>query len=111
MEHIMSVKMVYMTTGSPDEAREIGRSLVEARLAACVNIIEKMKSIFRWEGNIEEDEEVVLIAKTTETCLPKLIEHVQDKHSYECPCVVSLPVEDGYKPFLDWVSSEVNLSQ
>jgi periplasmic divalent cation tolerance protein len=107
----MSVKMVYMTAGSPEEARQIGRSLVESRLAACVNIIEKMTSIFRWEGAIEEGEETVLIAKTTEMCLPKLIEHVKHIHSYECPCIVSLPVEDGHKPFLDWVAVEVDSSK
>jgi len=107
----MSVKMVYMTAGSRDEARNIGRSLVDARLAACVNIIDRMKSIFRWEGAIEEAEEVVLIAKTTLTRLPALIEHVRVNHSYECPCIVSLPVENGHQPFLDWIAAEVESSK
>ncbi len=103
----MSVKIVYMTTGNLDEARRIGRSLLEARLAACVNIIDNMKSIFRWEGAIEEAEEVVMIAKTTDTRIPALIEHVRANHSYDCPCIVSLPVENGHQPFLDWVTAEV----
>ena len=107
----MSVKMVYMTAGDRDEARKIGRSLIDARLAACVNIIDRMRSIFRWEGAIEEAEEIVLIAKTTDSCLPALIEHVRAAHSYECPCIVSLPVENGHQPFLDWVAAEVDGSR
>jgi periplasmic divalent cation tolerance protein len=104
----MAVKMVYMTAGSRDEARRIGRSLIDARLAACVNIVDGMNSIYRWEGAIEEAEEVVLIAKTTDGRLPALIEHVRAAHSYECPCIVSLPVENGHQPFLDWVAKEVD---
>lgn len=107
----MSVKMVYMTAGSREEARKIGRSLIDARLAACVNIIDKMSSIFRWEGAIEEAEEVVMIAKTTDARLPALMAHVTAKHSYECPCIVSLPVENGHQPFLDWIATEVDDSQ
>ena len=107
----MSAKLVYMTAGSSEEARQIGRSLVEARLAACVNIIDNMTSVYRWEGAIEEDEEVVLIAKTTDVCLPNLIAHVKEKHSYDCPCIVSLPVEDGHQPFLDWIAAETDRSQ
>jgi periplasmic divalent cation tolerance protein len=106
----MSVKMVYITAGSSDEARQIGRSLVESRLAACVNIIENMTSIYRWEGTVEVGEEVVLIAKTTEVSLPNLIAHVKEKHSYDCPCIVSLPVEDGHQPFLDWIAAETVMS-
>ena len=105
----MAAKMVYMTAGSSEEARQIGRSLVKARLAACVNIIENMTSIYRWEEAIEEGEEVVLIAKTTDTSLPNLIAHVKEKHSYDCPCIVSLPVEDGHQPFLDWIAAETDM--
>ena len=104
----MAVKMVYMTASSRGEARRIGRSLIDARLAACVNIVDGMNSIYRWEGAIEEAEEVVLIAKTTDDRLLALIEHVRAAHSYECPCIVSLPVENGHQPFLDWVAKEVD---
>jgi periplasmic divalent cation tolerance protein len=103
----MAVNFIYMTTGSKREARQIGKALVESRLAACVNILDNMQSIYRWEGKIQEESEVVLIAKTTDTLLSSLIDKVKSLHSYDCPCIVSLPVLDGYPPFLDWVHAEV----
>ncbi len=60
-----------------------------------------------WEGEIQEDTEVVMIAKTTEDRIPELIERVRSMHSYDCPCIVSLPVLDGNQPFLDWIAEEV----
>ena len=106
----MAVQFVYMTSGSKSEALKIGNALVEARLAACVNILDNMHSIYRWEEKIQEDSEVVLIAKTTERLVSQLIEKVKSLHSYDCPCIVSLPVLDGYPPFLDWVQAEVKES-
>jgi periplasmic divalent cation tolerance protein len=96
-----------MTASSKAEAQKIGKALVDSRLAACVNILDNMQSIYRWEEKIQEDSEVVLIAKTTETLVPRLIDKVKSLHSYDCPCIVSLPVLDGYPPFLDWIKSEV----
>jgi periplasmic divalent cation tolerance protein len=92
-----------MTSGSKSEAQKIGKALVESRLAACVNILDNMQSIYRWEEKIQEDSEVVLIAKTTESLVSQLIDKVKSMHSYDCPCIVSLPVQDGYPPFLDWI--------
>jgi periplasmic divalent cation tolerance protein len=103
----MAVNFVYMTAGSKDEAQAIGRALVENRLAACVNILDNMQSIYRWENKIQQDAEVVLIAKTTATLVPALIDQVKSMHSYDCPCIVSLPILSGYTPFLDWVHAEV----
>jgi len=103
----MSVNFIYMTAGSKPEAQKIGKALVESRLAACVNILDNMQSIYRWEEKVQEDSEVVLIAKTTETKVSPLIDKVKSLHSYDCPCIVSLPVLDGYLPFLDWVHTEV----
>ena len=103
----MAVNFVYMTAGSKAEAQKIGKALVESRLAACVNILDNMQSIYRWDGKIQEDTEVVLIAKTTDTLVPQLIGAVKSLHSYDCPCIVSLPVLDGYPPFLDWIRAEV----
>jgi periplasmic divalent cation tolerance protein len=103
----MTVHFIYMTAASKAEARKIGKALVESRLAACVNILDNMQSIYRWEEKIQEDSEVVLIAKTTETLVPRLIDKVKSLHSYDCPCIVSLPVIDGYPPFLDWIKTEV----
>ena len=104
----MSVNFIYMTAGSKSEAQKIGKALVESRLAACVNILDNMQSIYRWEGELQQDSEVVLIAKTTDTLISQLIDKVKSLHSYECPCIVSLSVSGGYPPFLDWIQSEVN---
>jgi len=103
----MTVNLIYMTASSKTEAQKIGKALVESRLAACVNILDNMQSIYRWEGKIQEDSEVVLIAKTTDTLVSRLIDKVKSLHSYDCPCIVSLPVLDGYPPFLDWIHEEV----
>jgi periplasmic divalent cation tolerance protein len=103
----MKVNLVYMTTGSKEEAKTIGKELVKSKLAACVNIIDSMNSIYWWEGELQDDTEVILIAKTTETLVPELIEKVKTLHSYECPCVLSLPVSDGNGSFLKWIADEV----
>ncbi|UCF90625.1 MAG: divalent-cation tolerance protein CutA [Desulfobacterales bacterium] len=102
----MQINFVYMTAGNKEEAQEIGKALVASRLAACVNIIAPMHSIYRWEGAIQEDTEVVLIAKTTEDQFPQLVEKVKSLHTYDCPCIVSLPVKDGNPAYLDWIVAE-----
>jgi periplasmic divalent cation tolerance protein len=103
----MPVHFIYMTAGNKEEANKIGKVLVEARLAACVNIIDNMTSVYRWEEKVQQDSEVVLIAKTTEALVPELIDKIKSLHSYDCPCIVSLPISGGYPPFLDWINSEV----
>jgi len=102
----MSATLVYMTAGSVEEARSIGASLVERRLAACVNILPGMLSQYRWEGSIQTDEEVVLIAKTRSDLVDSLTGHVQEIHSYDCPCVVPLPIDGGNPAFLQWIEEE-----
>ena len=104
----MSVNFIYMTAGSKAEAQKIGKALVESRLAACVNILDNMRSIYCWEEKLQEDSEVVIIAKTTDAQVPQLIDKVKSLHSYDCPCIVSLPVSGGNPPFLDWIQSEVS---
>jgi len=103
----MAVNFIYMTAGSKAEAQKIGSALVESRLAACVNILDNMQSIYRWEEKIQQDAEVVLIAKTTDNLVAALIERIKSLHSYDCPCIVSLPISSGYPPFLDWIQAQV----
>lgn len=103
----MAANFIYMTAGNKAEAQKIAKSLVEHRLAACVNILENMQSVYRWENDIQVDTEVVLIAKTTERLVSELIEKVKSLHSYDCPCIVSLPISDGHAPFLEWIHDEV----
>jgi periplasmic divalent cation tolerance protein len=102
----MEIRFVYMTAGSPEEAAAIGRSLVEERLAACVNIITPMQSIYRWEGRIEEAAEAVMVAKTTARCLDRLVSRVKALHSYDCPCIVAWEITAGNPAFLDWIAEE-----
>ena len=101
------VNLVYMTAGSKDEALTIGKALVAKKLAACVNVIDQMNSIFEWEGEVQQDTEVVLIAKTAESRVPELIETVKAEHSYDCPCIVCLPVSNGNPDFLEWIGQSV----
>ena len=96
-----------MTAGSKDEARKIGQELVISRLAACVNIMDNMNSVYMWEGQVQDDTEVVMIAKTTADQMPALVEKVKSLHSYECPCIVSIPVSGGNQAFLEWIEKEV----
>lgn len=103
----MKVNFIYMTAGSREEARKIGKALVISRLAACVNILDNMNSLYMWQGKVQDDSEIVLIAKTTEDRVPQLIEKVKSLHSYECPCIVSIPVSGGNQAFLDWIAEEV----
>jgi periplasmic divalent cation tolerance protein len=102
----MDVRLVYITVGNMDEARAIGRGLVSARVAACANIIHPVHSMYWWEGEVQEDTEVIVLAKTREDLVDDLIEKVKSLHSYECPCIVTLPILEGYGPFLEWVLQE-----
>ncbi len=103
----MGVRLIYMTAGSKEEARNVGKALVESKLAACVNIIDGMNSLYMWEGKLQDDREVVLIAKTAENRVQDLIAKVKSVHSYDCPCILSIPVEGGNPDFVDWISNEV----
>lgn len=102
----MTECMVYITTSSMEEAEIIGRNLVSRKLAACVNIINNMKSIYHWENKIETSDEVVMIAKTKKALVNELIENVKTLHSYECPCIIALPIIDGNDAFLKWIRNE-----
>ena len=102
---------VYMTAGSLQEARRIGKKIIEKKLAACINVIEGMRSLYQWEGELQEDIETVMVAKTRHELVPDLTRTVQSLHSYECPCILELPVRSGNPEFLDWIRSETNSSK
>ena len=97
---------LYMTAGSVEEAKNIGKILVGQNLAACVNLLENMTSIYKWEEKLEESQEVIMIAKTRKTLMPKLIETVNSLHSYDCPCILELPNQGGNPDFLSWIESQ-----
>ena len=102
----MTANLVYMTAASRGEAEQIGRTLVEERLAACVNILGPITSIYRWEGELTTDDETAFIAKTTEKLIDPLVERVRQLHSYSCPCVVAIAIQAGNPEFLNWIESE-----
>jgi len=95
---------VYMTASSKTEALTIGRTLVADRLAACVNVLDGMTSVYWWNGKIEEASEAVLVAKTADGLVDRLVERVKALHSYECPCVVSWSIEKGNEAYLKWIA-------
>jgi periplasmic divalent cation tolerance protein len=103
----MAYCFVYVTTPTLKEARDIGRAAVEQKLAACANVLPQMESIYHWGGDIEESKECVLILKTKENLFGKVRDFVLSQHSYDCPCVVSLPVKDGSAAFLKWIENNV----
>ncbi|MBT8763024.1 divalent-cation tolerance protein CutA [Desulfohalobiaceae bacterium Ax17] len=96
----------YITAKDLAEAEKIGQVLVGERLAACVNILDGMLSMYWWQGQLEKSKEVVIIAKTREELKESLLERVKEIHSYDCPCVIFLPVQGGNKEFLDWINAE-----
>ncbi|MEQ8356836.1 MAG: divalent-cation tolerance protein CutA [Kiloniellaceae bacterium] len=100
--------LVYVTTADAEEARAIGRAMVEAHLAACANVFSGMVPIFGWEGAVQEGSEAVLILKTSAERAEALVKAVEDRHSYDCPCVVMLPIAGGSRGFLDWISKETH---
>ncbi len=94
---------VYITASSEDEAAAIGRALVSERLVACVNILPNMRSIYRWQGEIADSQEVVLIAKSRAEAFEEIEARVKAMHSYSCPCIVALPIQAGAMGFLQWI--------
>lgn len=102
----MSASVVYVTASSREEALAIGRAVVSERLAACANLIGAIRSIYWWEGKIDEGDEALLILKTTEDRLAALIERIRGLHSYTTPCVTAWPIAAGNPDYLAWIEAE-----
>ncbi len=102
----MGERFIYITASNIEEAGRIGKELVELRLVACVNIIDKVRSLYWWEGEIQDDQEVIMIAKTRDDLVEQLINKVKSLHSYTCPCIISLPIMEGNQDFLRWIRDE-----
>lgn len=95
--------VIYITTSSAEEAENIAGGLVKEELAACVNIIPSIKSVYKWKGEICNDNEILLIVKSRKSLMGKIIEWVKKHHSYETPEIIALPVEAGSKEYLKWI--------
>ena len=100
-------RIVLSTAGSEEEARKIARHLVEHQLAACVNIVPQIESIYRWEGKVESSREWLLIVKTTAAKFPAVRDALKRQHSYELPECVAVGIEDGSAEYLEWIERSV----
>jgi periplasmic divalent cation tolerance protein len=100
-------KLVFTTAGSHEEARKIGRALVERRMAACVNIVPRVESVYRWEGKVEEAQEWLLIIKTTTAAFERVREAIRELHSYNLPECICVSIEDGSPEYLQWIGESV----
>lgn len=99
--------VVLCTVPTAELAAELARTLVEARLAACGNVVPGLRSIYRWQGKVEDEPEVLLILKTTRERLPELRDELLKRHPYQVPEVLALPVEAGSAAYLEWLAAQV----
>ena len=105
----MTDKQIVLTTaGSQDEAHKIARTLVDRRLAACVNIIPQIQSIYRWQNKVEDAQEWLLLIKTTNQAFERVRDTIRELHSYELPECISVSVEDGSAAYLNWIKESVD---
>lgn len=103
-EHVL----MYVTCGSREEATRIAHDLLEARLIACANVLPAHTAIYRWEGAVQEDQEIAMIMKTRSELALHVSERVKALHAYDVPCVVALPIQSGNPDFLNWIKSETD---
>lgn len=101
-----NVMVIFITASSIDQARKIGKTLVEEGRVACCNIVQHVESIFKWKGSVHVESEVLLICKTREDLFDTVEKRVKQLHSYEVPEIIALPVTQGSKSYLDWVIKE-----
>jgi periplasmic divalent cation tolerance protein len=100
-------RIVLSTAGTQEEAQKIAHALVERRLAACVNIVGPIQSVYRWKGAVESAPEHLLIIKTTAAAFPSVRRAIRELHSYELPECVMLAIEDGSPEYLEWIAESV----
>jgi len=104
----MEYYIFLVTVPNIEEGKKIANILVESKLAACVNIIQNVISIYRWQGNIERENEMLLIIKTTENKCDLIVQKVREIHSYSNPECVAFKIEKGSKKYLDWIKEVVD---
>lgn len=99
--------VVVLVTAPSDEAEALARALVEARVAACANLLPGVRSFYWWKGVFEQAEETLLVLKTTRSRVDALIAAVRERHSYQVFAAVALPVSQGFPPYLEWIAASV----
>jgi len=102
------VAVIYSTIDDIQDARRIATTLIEEQLVACVNIIPDVESIYKWKGKIENADEIVMIAKTTDQNVKKTIERLKDLHPYDVPDIIVIPIVGGLKDYLDYINNETS---
>lgn len=100
--------LVYITTSEISESKKIAKILLEENLVACTNIIPHINSLYLWKGEIEEEDESLLIAKTKSDKIDKVIKRVEEIHSYDTPCILQFEVKRGSENYLKWMEDELN---
>ncbi len=100
-------RIVLSTAGSEDEARQIARHLVERKLAACVNIVPQVESIYRWQGKVESSREWLLLIKTTAEKFPEVRDAIRELHSYDLPECIAVAIDDGSGDYLAWLGESL----
>jgi len=100
------VSVVLVTAGSEEEAVKIARALVEEKLASCASMVPRIRSIYRWKGEIRDEQEFLLLIKTRSSLFPSLRDRVKQLHSYEVPEIVAFPITQGLPDYLAWVCAE-----
>jgi periplasmic divalent cation tolerance protein len=100
-------RIVLSTAGSREEAHKIARYLVENRLAACVNIVPEIESIYRWQGKVDSSREWLLLIKTTSGNVPAVEAAIRELHSYDLPECIAIAIESGSSGYLDWIGESV----
>ena len=99
--------VILITAGSPEEAHKVAEALVEQRMAACVNIVPEVHSLFWWEGHLDSGKETLLLAKTKAALLEDVVRLVKELHSYDVPEIIAVPIIGGNQDYLDWIGKEV----
>jgi len=99
------LELIYITTKTKKEAKKIAKILVKEKLAACCNVF-PIESIYRWRGKIENAKEFGMFVKTKKNLVEKIIKRAKDLHSYDIPCIISLPIRNSNKDFLKWIKRE-----
>ncbi|MGE5476142.1 MAG: divalent-cation tolerance protein CutA [Bacteroidales bacterium] len=99
-------RLIYITAPNRDEALKLAQVLVQERLAACANVLGPITSVYWWDGKLNQDGEEALLLKTRADLVDALTARVRELHSYDCPCVVALPITGGNPAFLEWIASE-----
>jgi periplasmic divalent cation tolerance protein len=101
-------KLVCTTAGSEEEARKIAHALVELKLAACVNIVPQIQSVYRWKGKMEEAEEWLLLIKTTDAAFARVCDAIKQIHSYDLPESIAFEIQDGSPEYLQWIAESMD---